>query len=78
MSVKDIKKKIINTIEESDDKGLLAEISMLIDFRSGNNEVYKLSGGQLAALKESEEDIKNGNVYTDEEANDEIERWLKE
>lgn len=43
-----------------------------------NEEIYVLNEAQITAIEEAREDYRNGRFLTNEEANAEIEKWLKE
>lgn len=78
MSVAELKQKLIEKISETNDIETLEEISNWISLNEDLPGVYHFSDAQLVKLDESEQQIKNGNFYTNEEANKETEKWLEE
>lgn len=60
---------------KSDD--LLEEAYRLLEIESEDIEIYKLNSDQMIAIKEAKNQIKKGQVLTDEEADKEIDEWLK-
>jgi len=49
----------------------------VVDPEHNGDGVYKLSPEEIAAIQEGIEQIKNGQYLSDEEANKQIEEWLK-
>lgn len=43
-----------------------------------NEEIFELSDDIIESLKQSEEDIKEGRLYTQEEVQEMVKEWLKE
>ena len=78
MSIAELQKKLIEKISETTDIETLEEISNWISLNDDLPAVYHFSDEQLAKLDESEQQINNGNFYTNEEANKETEKWLEE
>ncbi len=77
MSAKELKEKLIAKIRQTDDKGLLEEISSLIELQEAEG-IYLLSESQKQAVAQARAQIKNGESYTNDEANKEIDQWLNE
>ena len=78
MPIAELQKKLIEKISETTDIETLEEISNWISLNDDLPAVYHFSDEQLAKLDESEQQINNGNFYTNEEANKETEKWLEE
>ena len=76
MSTKELKKKLIDKIEEEQSNDLLEEVLSVFERTSVVKPVYVFKQGQLAAIAKSREQIVNGNYFTDDEVNQEIEEWL--
>jgi hypothetical protein len=49
----------------------------LLEIENDDIEIYKLSDEQRMAISLSQEQIKNGEFVTNQEADNEIEEWLK-
>lgn len=77
MTTKDLKNKIVSKVKRSNNESLLKEISRLLEIEVDLEEVYKLSEEQLSVVEEGLVQLKNGQFLTHEEANAEIEEWLK-
>lgn len=78
MKTMEIKKKLINEINLSKNKNLLEEFYRFLNLENEIQETYKLNKEQNSAVAEAREQIKNGNYLTNEQANQEIDEWLKE
>lgn len=76
METIELKNKLINEINLSDNKNLLEEFYRFFHLENQVEESYKLSEEQNAAIAEARNQIKNGNYLTNEQANQEIDKWL--
>ena len=76
MSSAELKKRLIDKIQKTDNKNLLEEAFRLLQMESEDIEVYKLSEEQKNAVNEARQQIKNGQFLTDDEANKDIDEWL--
>lgn len=76
MKTIEIRKKLINEINLSKNKGLLEELYHFLNLENEIQETYELSAEQKSAIAEAREQIKNDNYLTNEQANQEIEKWL--
>ena len=77
MSTADLKINIINRITNLEDKGIVEQIKRLLNFELGDN-TYLHSEEQKTRVKEAENEYTNGQTLSEQQANDEIEKWLKE
>ncbi|MCM4161907.1 hypothetical protein FHG64_14720 [Antarcticibacterium flavum] len=77
MKTIEIKKKLINEINSSTNKDLLEELYNYLNQENAVQETYKLNTEQNSAIREAREQIKNGDYLTNEQANLEIDEWLK-
>ena len=77
MTVVELKEKLIAKISTTNDKELLDEVSWIIDVEEPDNEMHIMSAGEIEAVKEGLEQIKNGQYISNEEANRQVEEWLK-
>ncbi len=73
----DLKQQLIDRIQQTTDKVKLEEIYRLLKIDFDDQEVYKLSDEQKSAVEEAQKQIKNGEFLSDEQANKEVEEWLK-
>lgn len=58
------------------DIDLLKKVNDLIGNVDVDKTVFKVTDGQRQMLMRSEEDIRNGNIISDEELNAEEDQWL--
>ncbi len=76
MSSAELKKRLIDKIQKTDNENLLEEAFRLLQLESEDIEIYKLSDEQKSAVNEVREQIKRGEFLTDDEANKDIDEWL--
>jgi predicted transcriptional regulator len=76
MSSAELKKRLIDKIQKTDNQILLEEAFRLLQLESEDIEVYKLSEEQKSAVNEAREQIKRGEFLTDDEANKDTDEWL--
>ena len=72
-----LKERLIKRIQETYDPDLLKEIYRLLEIDFDDLELYKLSDEQRDAIREAQQQINQGDFLTHEQANKEIEEWLK-
>ncbi len=79
MSIKDAKDKIIAKVNATSDEHLIAEVYKLlgIDMADFDEKPMQLSQAEIDAIEKGLDDIKNGRVISMEDANKEIDKWLK-
>lgn len=75
MSTIELKNKVLKKIETVNEDYLLEEVLALIEFET-NPEPVKLTDDQKAAVDVAREQIKNGEYYTNDEVEKEIDQWL--
>lgn len=63
-------------INLSSNKELLQEMYRLLN-QDNEAEVFRLSQSQKDAITQAREQVRNGQFFTDEQVNDEMEAWLK-
>jgi hypothetical protein len=75
MSVAELQKKLIEKINNTNDAALLEDIYSFIGI---DEEVgtYQLSHSQLTIIEQSQQQIKDGQYFTNEEVNKEIDECL--
>ena len=76
MSNAELKKRLIDKIQKTDNENLLEEAFRLLQLESEDIEVYKLSDEQKSAVNEAREQIKRGEFLTDDEVNKDVDEWL--
>lgn len=75
MSTLELKLKIFDKLKSVEDEGLLKKIMALLK-TIDQKEIYHLSEYELDMVKEAEEDIKSGRVFTQEQLDKEDLEWL--
>lgn len=73
---KERKQELIEKIEKTDNKKLIDEIYRLLEIDIDET-VYKTNEEQQNAVNEARRQIKDGELLSEKEANEEINRWLK-
>jgi predicted transcriptional regulator len=77
MSTLELKLEIFDKLKSVEDVSLLKRIMDLLK-TVDKNEIYHLNEYELDMVKESEEDIRQGRLYTNEEVIAEENKWLNE
>ena len=65
------RKKLINDKIDLSDESVLEKIEKILE-----EDIYILSDEQLLQVQEARAEYEKGNFLTEEEANDDIEKWL--
>lgn len=76
MSTIELRKKLIDTIKNTENKTLLEEAFRLLALENDDLEIYRLNTDQINSVNEAKAQIKNGKLLTDDQANQEIDEWL--
>lgn len=76
MKTIEIRKKLIHEINLSTNKNLLEEFYHYLNQENKIQKRYTLSKEQNLAIEEARAQIKNGDYLTNEQADQEIEKWL--
>jgi hypothetical protein len=76
MSAVELRKRLIDKIQNTDNTNLLAEAYRLLEIGTVDLEVYKFTNEQKQAIKESKKHIENGQFLTNAQADNEIDEWL--
>jgi hypothetical protein len=76
MQVNNLKYRLLDKLISIQDINLLEKVNELIGNVDVNKSVFKITDDQKKMLVKSEEDILNGDFITDEELNEEEEKWL--
>lgn len=79
MSTVELRKKLIEKIQKTQDDRILEEAFRLLELETTEDiEIYKLNDDQKKAIGEARQQIKNGQFLTEEQANKEIDEWLND
>jgi len=73
-----LKYRLLDKLISVQDLNLLEKVNELIGNVDVNRSVFKITEGQKNMLMKSEEDIVNGELISDEELNEEEDKWLNE
>lgn len=76
MSTVELRKRLIDKIQKTDNEHLLKEAYRLLELEIDDLDIYKLSEDQRKAINEGRQQIKNGQFLTEDQANNEIDEWL--
>jgi predicted AAA+ superfamily ATPase len=77
MSTTELKLEIINKITSITDTEILSEIYRLVNLESNMESSYKLSEEEKKAIELGLKDVKEGRLYSNEQADNLIQEWLK-
>ena len=75
MSAIELKKRLIDKIQKTDNENLLGEAYRLLELETEDIDIYKLNNEQRKAIEVARQQIKNGQFLTDEKSNLEIDEW---
>jgi predicted transcriptional regulator len=77
MSASELKLQIITKVSSISDELILEEIYKLVNIESEMDSIYRLSDEEKKAIELGLKDIKEGRVYTSEQADNMIKEWLR-
>jgi len=75
MSTSELRELLIDAIRNIEDAELLEDIYQLLTL-SESTIPYVFNDEELRAIKEAEDQIRNGDYLTDEEVNKEVDEWI--
>jgi predicted transcriptional regulator len=75
MSIKEI---IIEKVNSIDNPEILDSILSLISTESEMDQIYQFSAAEKKLVKEGINDAETGNIYSQQESNNIISKWLQE
>ncbi len=78
MNTSDLKIDLIKHISTTENMDLLKELKRLLSLEFSEKDVYSFTPEQLQRVNESLEQYKQGKFLTQEEAEMDIQKWLKE
>ena len=76
MSTVELRKRLIEKIQLTDDDKLLEEASRLLEVEIEFPDFYIINDKQREAIEEGKKQIINGAYLSDEESNKAIDEWL--
>ncbi len=74
MSTVELREEVLEKLKTVDEH-LLKEVLTLIDFETDQGE-FKLSNNQKIAVDEARRQIQDGNSFTNDEVDKDIDEWL--
>jgi len=77
MSAIEIREKLISQIKLSENEPLLEELYHFLNQDNSIQKSYRLNKEQALAVEEARDQFKKGRYFSNEEANQDIEKWLK-
>ena len=72
-----LKLELIHKITELNEVRIIKELKKLLDFEL-DEEVFELSQKQKNRISEARTEYSNGEIFTNEEVENELEQWLNE
>jgi predicted transcriptional regulator len=72
-----IKKKIIEKVNDINDPQLLAELMQAIELEHDIEHFHQLTIDEKVAIDEGIEDAESGNLHSNSEASQLVKKWLK-
>lgn len=72
-----MKQELIEKINSTKDKGILEEIYRILEIGYQEVDVVSLTDDQKESIDHGIKDMEAGKYISNEEANNEIEKWLK-
>jgi hypothetical protein len=76
MSTIELRKRLIDKVQTTQDERVLEEAYRLLEIETEDIEIYKLSDNQKKAISQARQQVKDGQFLTSEQANTEIDEWL--
>lgn len=73
----ELKEKLIEKINSSDDLELLQQISRVFDLNAQIDDIYQMSQEETDAVNEGLNQIEKGLFLSHEESNKRVDEWLK-
>lgn len=77
MLSKEMKKELIDKINSTTDENILEEVYRILEIGTTEVEMIVLSDEQKSSIDKGLKDFEDGNYLSNEEANRQIEEWLK-
>ncbi len=77
MTTVELKNQVIDKIAQLTDNNILMEVNKLIDDNIFDTETYLLSNDHKNAINLAINQIKDGDFLTNDQVNNDIDKWLK-
>lgn len=76
MSAIELRERLIEKIQITNDENILEEAYRLLDLETNDIEIYKFSNEQKTEIETYRLQINQGQFLTNEQANKEMDEWL--
>ena len=77
MTTLQLRDQVIGKLNQINDDLLLAEVYRLLENAEDDTDIYQISQSHNMALQEGITQLNQGNTLTNNQANQEIDQWLK-
>ena len=77
MTTLELRNRVIGKINQINDDEILTEVYKLLDNSFDDSEIYILSDNHKIAIEKAKDQIGNGDFLTNDQANKDIDEWLK-
>ncbi|MEI6765628.1 MAG: hypothetical protein WCM76_08300 [Bacteroidota bacterium] len=77
MTVFELKQRLIQKINHTKNNRILEEVYRLLENEETDNTSFPLSDEQKNAIAESQVQYRNGQIITGEQADKDVDEWLK-
>lgn len=77
MTTLELRNQVIVRINQVNDDELLQDVFKLLDINQPDSEVMRLTDNHKTAIETAINQINNGDYLTNEQANKEIDAWLR-
>lgn len=72
-----MKQELIQKINSTEDKGILEEVYRILEMEFQEVDIISLTDDQKESIDRGIKDIEEGKYISNEEANTEIEKWIR-
>jgi hypothetical protein len=76
MTIQDLKHKLIKRINQSKDNRLLEEMYRLLTNEDADTDILELNAEQKEAIEKAQQQYRDGQFLSQEQADKEIDEWL--
>ena len=76
MSTLELKEILKSKIDNTNDEQFLSEVYAILN--SGNQSIINLTLNQKKSIENGQKDYLDGNYFSNDQVNEEMEQWLKE
>ncbi len=76
MSKIELKERLIDKINHTEDENILAELTRLLNLDIESEDIHNFNEKEIQKIEEAQLQIKNGDFLPHDEANKETEEWL--